>query len=202
MKLFWIFLLFIKITTISSRLRMLKVECSSSNLTCANSYCRLRSISRENQTLSLGCSIQRNVTNPFVRRFYSNLNRILNFTLQFKFHWFYKYQSIGSQWRQVIKLDSLSVCKLFQNKSLKIPFFDGMLENYKFAFPSLPSECPVIKGEYFVTNITNGAYDRLIENVRRLNGFISDGTYKFFINVFSNKDSNIFTFSWVSEVTV
>lgn len=52
----------------SSRYRISKTECSSSNLTCLNSECRLRSTSRMNQTLSLGCNVTRNLTNPQVRK--------------------------------------------------------------------------------------------------------------------------------------
>lgn len=96
-------------------------------------------------------------------------------------------------------MDSLSVCGMLES-TLKVPFLVGLLQTYKTAFPTLPSECPVVKGEYSVQNISNGNYDSF-SSMRKNYGFLSDGIYKYFVCLYSSKDSNIYSISWETEVS-
>lgn len=84
--------------------------------------------------------------------------------------------------------------------SLQVPFLVGMLQTYKTAFPSLPSECPIVKREYSVTNISNGNYESF-SKMRKNYGFLSEGIYKYLVCIYSSKDSNIYTITWESELT-
>lgn len=70
---FLVFILFELLIVNCGRTRLYKFNCSSTNQTCHNIHCRLRSISRMNQTLSAGCELQRTVTNPFVSKIHPYL---------------------------------------------------------------------------------------------------------------------------------
>lgn len=203
-----IFLIFliIQIVNISSRTRIYKFNCNSSNQTCSNTSCRLRSISRTNQTISVSCMLQRNVVHPHVsQHFVYHQQKSAHYPfLKVKFHWYYK---SGQYWRQIIKLDSMSLCKLF-NATSKVPFLDDTMKTFKSLFPTLPSECPVMKGHYHLDNVSNGNYEGISETMRTSYGLDGYGVnvavgetkyYKVLLSFFSIKDNNIFTVSWESE---
>lgn len=89
---------------------------------------------------------------------------------------------------------------------MKIPFLDDMMQSYRTIFPTLPSQCPVMKGYYGIQNMSNGNYESVSATVSKSYGYSNYGInhsttsfYKIMITVFSVKDPNIFTISWESE---
>lgn len=163
------------------RYRIYKINCSSSNLTCINNECRLKSTSRTNQTLSIGATLLKNLSSPL-----------------FRIEWSSK--TSNNQWREIFKLEKVPVC-LFFNRSIRLPYAENMVDAYVKAFPQFPSACPILAGEYYMRNIPNGDYDVLKDTfLSNFGGIPGNGEYKIEYKIFSTRDDNIFSITVKAEV--
>lgn len=56
-----------------------------------------------------------------------------------------------NQWRQIISLSDINVCKFFEFEN---PLIESVVGNARYHFPNLPWDCPIKKGQYGQTNVT------------------------------------------------
>lgn len=165
----------------SVRYRVIKVRCSSSNLSCTRIECRLKSISRTNQTLSFGATVVKNLTSP-----------------QFKIELSYK--TSNNMWRELFKLEKVPICQ-FMNRSINLPYLDNMMDVYVKVFPTFPRTCPVLTGPYYMRNVTNADYDHLKDIfISNFGGLHINGVYKLDFYVFSARDEDIYSLMMQMEV--
>lgn len=167
----------------AARYRLVKVTCSSSNISCTIIECRLKSLSRTNQTLSIGLTILRNLTNP-----------------QFRVE--YAYKTSDNMWREVFKLEKIPICQ-FMNRTLRLPYLDNVMDAFEEAFPTFPHRCPLTAGSYYLRNVTNAKFNLIKDTFSNNFGSLqSSGIYKTELSLFSTRDRDIFTLIVQDEVNV
>lgn len=165
----------------AARHRLVKATCSSSNISCTNIECRLKSLSRMNQTLAVGVTLIRNLTNPLCKVEYS-------------------YKTSDNLWRELFKLEKIPICQ-FMNRTVRLPYLDNVMDAYEEAFPSFPHRCPIFAGSYYLRNVTNAKFDLIKDTfANNFESLKSNGIYKTAVSVYSSKDSDIFTLTLQTEV--
>lgn len=100
----------------------------------------------------------------------------------------------------MLKLDKIPVCQFLDN-TIKLPYWDNMIDAYRQVLPTFPQKCPIAAGPYYVRNITNGNYDIIKDTFLGNFGTVQNGQYRIFVNLYSLKDPNMFTISWQLEIT-
>lgn len=115
--------------------RYFKITCSSSNITCVNSFCFLKN-SRNDSTYSAGCDIIKNVTKVYVSSLESSIAIPFNYYLYLQFQLTVSYRFLN-QYRQFLKYPRIELCSIFEsfkrlkgNRNLPIPLVGNFNESY------------------------------------------------------------------------
>jgi Protein of unknown function (DUF1091) len=123
----------------------------------------------------------------------------------------------GQRWRQILGVENIDFCGLLKEVNNN-PFLKALINTYKKLFPKLPSNCPILPGNYSVKdaiaivnekselNMTMKDFqDKAAVSFKDMWATMSptilpNGLYRSFLRVYNKEDPIGFCVYWISEI--
>lgn len=115
---------------------MTRWECNSTGITVGKNNCRLKSLSRQTQAITLEFEVKKKINQ-----------------LRMNFHLFRRDLTGDLRWRFITKIDNLDICAILSGAK-SIPLVGEVYKVYRKLFPNLPQKCPIMPANYSAINVT------------------------------------------------
>ena len=120
--------------------KILKAECSSTNKTCDNWWCKVKAVSRVDSFLNVNCTLKRKLNRFFVSLWCSFFT-LFNFLLsQLNITVWHRVKTTMN-YRQIVKFGRVELCGAMRNFNI-FPAFKDFIAFGNNSYPGFMHACP------------------------------------------------------------